>query len=485
MPTGVVTIFYEEEAVMTFMTPTFVFIFLPVFLSLYYIAPKNRRIDMLPIASAVFFVCLNISDVYSLGYYFIMMLGVVLGVGLYRKTKKKSCLVALCVAASVASVAIIFYRLATSHHVHHHAGFVICLFAIISLCADVVSENGRAPDSIWEALIYVTFFPVSVVGPFVRYGDFIEKLDKIEPNLEKFFKGAVRFMAGFVLCAGVSAVLRAEYNELAELSGQYGMLIYVFSAVICGIEIYTFFMGYSNMARGISLMLGIDIDRDFGNPIANAFPADYVRRFFTSLAVFCRTYIAIPTDRAFGQSAFGKVVACIISGSFYVFLLCYRPESALVLLLPACVVSYFVMFRPKSKRMKMGYAAKVPFGILTFFVMSAVWQLISESSVDLFVREIKEAASFAFGYSTYEVLGVIVSWKNFVIPAASAFVAEFALRVLKADSQDSDTGELRIGQMIWRSAAVLLLVLAFVVCILMILPQFPGLVYHGFENSFI
>ena len=482
---GCCNYFFEEEAAMTFMSPTFVFIFLPIFLSLFYIAPKNRRIDMLPIASAVFFVCLNISDIYSLGYYFAMVLGVIFAVRLYKKTKNKLCLISLCILASAASVMIIFNRLANSFEIYHHAGLVICLFSVISLCIDIMSENGRAPDSIWEALIYVTFFPISVVGPFVRYGDFIEKLDKIEYTIEKFFKGLVRFLAGFVLCAGVSAVLRAEYNEISKLSGQFGMLVYVFSAMICGIEIYTFFMGYSNMARGISLMLGIDLDRDFGNPMANASPVDYVRRFFTGLAVFCRTYIAFPIDNAFGKTMFGRLIACIISGGFYVFLICRSAESALALLLPACIVSYFVMFRPKSKRIKIGNALKVPFGILTVFIMSLVWNLVSIGSVDVFVAGFKEAASFKLDQATYEVLGVILSWQNFIIPAISAFAAEFAIRALKADSLEGDSGELRVGQMVWRSVAIVLLVAVFVMCVFMILPRFPSLVYYGFKYSFI
>ena len=89
---------------MTFLSPSFMFIFLPIVLSLYAMMPKFRRIDLLPIISSVFFVCVNIHDLLSLVYYLAIAIAVIVALRIYKKTKKRESLIWLEVAASVSAV---------------------------------------------------------------------------------------------------------------------------------------------------------------------------------------------------------------------------------------------------------------------------------------------------------------------------------------------------------------------------------------------
>lgn len=469
---------------MTFLSPTFVFVFLPIVLSVYYIAPKNRRVDLLPIISSVFFVCLNISNIFSLAYYLLVMLGVIVALKCYKKKRNKSWLIGLEIFVLLISVAMVSYHLVSSGELQYIAGLLICLMAVESLCSDIRNERGRVPDTIWEGLIYVTFFPISVVGPVVRYGDFIEKLDSISFSLDRFLKGLVRFLLGFIKCVAIYAVLRFEYESILGLSGSFGLMVYIFTAALCGIAVYAFLSGYSGMARGIALMLGIDIERDFGTPLLSVAPSDYARNFLTSFSTFIKSYIVTPVCNIFGQTRFGRIVACILSGACYVFIFCRSADTALILLVPACVLAYFVMFKPRSKRMRIPTLIKPISFIITFTLMSLVWNFISYRSVLAIDDLIRGVIKQPFEYASYDVLKVILNGKNIFVPILAALIIWFvswAFRVEESYEKESFAK----AELVYKSVALFLLIILFMFCVMFLLPQFPKFVFTGFESYFI
>ena len=459
---------------MTFLSPAFMFVFLPIALAVYAMAPKFRRIDLLPIISTVFFVCVNIHDLISLAYYFAMALSLVVALSFYKKTKKRAWLIGLELASALVASGLIFYRLMTSYDTPYHAGLVMCFLSIISFCSDVLKEEGRVPDSPWEALIYITFFPTSLIGPFVRYGDFVQKLDHIEFSHGNFVCGATRFVIGFVKCVAISSVLGQAYDKIDNAGASFGLMVFLLIAVIISISIYTFFSGYSDMARGVALMFGIDIEKDFRNPFVNATPADYVRRFFRGFSVFCKLYIADPIDNVFSKGVFGRLVSCVLVGSFYVFILCNSAESALILLVPACIISYFVMFRGKNKKIRLSKWLKLPFGVLTFATMMLVWVLFNTRNLADTEDLIRELASNGAFYAPYEVLAELTNLKYLLVPLISAVVVFFSSRILECEKKGSDTDYTR-HQMIQKTISAMVLLALFLLCVVLLLPQFPEL----------
>ena len=469
---------------MTFLSPIFIFVFLPIVLSVYALLPKLRRIDLLPMISAVFFVCVNIHDFLSLAYYFSIVICSAVALKLYKKTKRRGFLVSLEALTFLGAVIALIYRFVRGGEAVYHAGLLMCLIAVISMCSDILKNEGRAPDTVWEAMIYVTFFPVMLVGPFVRYGDFIEKLDRLNISVDRFVAGAVRFMIGFIKCVAISAVFGEVVDEVMLHEGKFGVLVLMLIAAVCGIRVYTFFSGYSDMARGIALMVGIDIKSDFKDPFFNVTPADYMRRFFTSLSEFAKLYIVTPIDRLFGGKAFGKVVACALASCYYVFVVCPTPELALILFLPASFLAYFIMFRPRERRISMPIWLKIITGFLTFVAASFVWFAISVGDVFELFELVRGVVGNGIDHASHEVRAVISRSEYMVVPLVSAILVFVGSRVLNSDMLEAE-GDISVKTLVLRSICFAAIVGMFIFSVIVFLPQFPNIVSYANVISFV
>ena len=460
------------------------FIFLPVALGIYAMTPRLRRTDLLPMISSVFFVCVNIHDLLSLIYYVGVAISSAVALKIYKRTKKRTCLVTLEILALVSAVVSLLYRFIFTSEAVYHAGLLVCLIAVISMCSDILNNQGRAPDTVWEALVYITFFPIMLAGPFVRYGDFIEKLDNVQFSADNFLKGVIRFILGFIKCVAISAVLGRVYDETMALEGSFGLCVYLFMAAICGVRIYTFFSGYSDMGRGIALMLGVDLKKDFKDPFLNPTPADYIKRFFRSLSEFCKLYIVTPTDRLFGYKRSGKLVACIFAGCYYVFLMCKTPETALLLFLPVAFVAYFVMFRPKEKRLNLPLGLKIPCAVITFALISLVWMIISLGDVSALSVAVKNIIENPIDYSSSEVKAILISNKYIAVPIVAAAAVLVISKVLSVESEESDA-DFSVRVFVARASAMTILAVLFIITVIFILPQFPDIVSYANVFYFI
>lgn len=469
---------------MTYLSPSFIFIFLPVAMAIYAMVPKIRRVDLLPMISSVFFVCVNMHDPLSLVYYFSVSICSAVAIKIYKKTKKRAVIMLLGISASLAAIISLAYRFMLGEAAVYHVGLIVSLAAVISMSFDILSNQGRVPDTAWEALVYVTFFPVMPAGPFVRYGDLIEKLDGIDFSTENVLKGILRFVVGFIKCVAISAVLGRAYDDTMALEGSFGLSVYLILAAICGVRIYTFFSGYSDMGRGIALMLGIDIKKDFGDPFVNSSPVNYVKRFFRSLSVFCKLYIVTPIVRLFGGPKKGRAVACIASGAFYAFLVCKTPEMALLLFIPFTIISYFVMFRSRVKRSQKPFAVRAIGAILTFALVSLAWMLISLGSLSEIHDAVDNAMRSPVFYAEYRVLEILSNVESFIIPVTMGALIFACSKLLCLESKDAE-GDISVKTLVLRSVAMTLIAVIFIISIVALLPQFPYVVSYANVFRFV
>ena len=70
---------------MTFLSPTFMFIFLPLVLGIYAIIPPKRKADFLPVAGISFFVCANIGDMFAVLYILAVIAVLLIALKFYKK----------------------------------------------------------------------------------------------------------------------------------------------------------------------------------------------------------------------------------------------------------------------------------------------------------------------------------------------------------------------------------------------------------------
>ena len=180
-------------------------------------------------------------------------------------------------------------------------------FITFTLCAYLVdifrrkfSETHSAPT----VLAYVLFFPHLIAGPILRPHELIPQLERPRrAQLRRLAVPIALFTVGLVkkliFADQIAQAVDALYQHPGGLSGPSALIaIYGFSA-----QIYCDFSGYTDMALGLALMLGVRLPNNFFRPYAADSIVDFWRRWHVTLSHWLRDYLYIPL----GGSRHGRV----------------------------------------------------------------------------------------------------------------------------------------------------------------------------------
>lgn len=169
-------------------------------------------------------------------------------------------------------------------------------FQCISYLIDVGRREVVAEKNFITFLCYILFFPHLLAGPIVRYTDVADQLATRPTRLwESFTSSCPRFFWGLakkVLIADQAAQIA---NAAFGIAGyQIGALDTVIGVVAYSIQIYFDFSGYSDMAIGLAGMFGIKFQENFRHPYSSSSVTDFWRRWHISLSSWFKDYVYIP-----------------------------------------------------------------------------------------------------------------------------------------------------------------------------------------------
>ncbi len=161
---------------------------------------------------------------------------------------------------------------------------------------DVYRGRTRAEAHLPTFAAFVSFFPQLVAGPIERAEGLLPQLrrrrrrlrhDDIEDGIGLIALGLFKKV---VLADGVARVVDTfwanpgEATTAAAVAGVVGFTV----------QIYADFSGYSNMARGLARLLGIDLTVNFAQPYLSHDIGAFWRRWHISLGTWFRDYVYIP-----------------------------------------------------------------------------------------------------------------------------------------------------------------------------------------------
>jgi alginate O-acetyltransferase complex protein AlgI len=183
-------------------------------------------------------------------------------------------------------------------------GISFFTFHAISYVVDVYRRQASAQKSPVHAALYLLLFPQLIAGPIIRYKDIADQLARRVLTLEDFSEGVRRFIVGLgkkVLIANVVAVpadriFTMPMNELHVAPAWIGVVCYT-------LQIYFDFSGYSDMAIGLGRMFGFRFPENFRWPYIADTVQDFWRRWHMSLSSWFRDYLYVPLGGNRGSSA--------------------------------------------------------------------------------------------------------------------------------------------------------------------------------------
>ena len=302
---------------MVFSSITFIFFFLPIVLSLYFLIPERFRNPFLIGASLTFYAWEE--GKYVLAIVFYMVFNYYFGV-LIEKYRfelsdqgRKKAKYALAVSLALNLGVLIFFKYLgfivaninllmrfTGYSlgqpkIHLPIGISFFAFQAIAYIIDVYRRDVKAQESIITFSMYESLFPKLLAGPIVRYRDVESQVDNHPVTVEMFSQGVQRFMLGFgkkVLIANSVGMVADQIFSMsvAQLSFSLSWL-----GVICyTLQIYFDFSGYSDMAIGIGKMLGFEFLENFRYPYISKSVREFWRRWHISFSTWLRDYLYVP-----------------------------------------------------------------------------------------------------------------------------------------------------------------------------------------------
>ena len=174
-------------------------------------------------------------------------------------------------------------------------GISFYTFQILTYTVDVYRGKVGVQKSFWRLLLYVSCFPQLIAGPIVQYADVAAALDERSTSFDDFIDGMSRFLLGLgkkVLLANTcGSFLLAALPEGAAPRSIAGAWL---SAFLYSLQLYYDFSAYSDMAIGLGRVLGFTYKENFLYPYFSASPTDFWRRWHVSLGSFFREYVYIP-----------------------------------------------------------------------------------------------------------------------------------------------------------------------------------------------
>ena len=120
--------------------------------------------------------------------------------------------------------------------------------------------------------------------------------------------------------------------------------------------------------------------------------------------------------------------------------------------------------------------------VLTFFVMAAVWLIIDLGSIENVLAFFGNVLSNHVLGLAPAALGKLMNLKNAAVPIVSALICLAADAVLRRGLSGKEE---TVGFTVFKSVTAILLLVTFILCVTLLLPQFPSLASSVLEAPFI
>ncbi|MDH5526404.1 MAG: MBOAT family protein [Nitrospirota bacterium] len=297
---------------MVFSSPIFLFLFLPLVLGLYALAPRALKNGVLLGASLVFYAW---GEMFFVG---VMLLSIaanfLCGMLLdhYRDGPGAKRALALGIAANLLLLGTFKYANFLADNlsaafsavglppvhlepVHLPIGISFFTFQAISYLIDVYRHEERARHNPLHVALYISMFPQLIAGPIVRYHHVARQLTERTVTVDGFAHGARRFIIGLGKKVLLANPLGAAADQVFALPGTELTPSLAWFAVVCyTLQIYFDFSGYSDMAIGLGRMFGFTFPENFNYPYISRSIREFWRRWHISLSSWFRDYLYIP-----------------------------------------------------------------------------------------------------------------------------------------------------------------------------------------------
>ncbi|KKC33957.1 MBOAT family O-acyltransferase [Devosia psychrophila] len=292
---------------MTFASAIFLFGYLPVFFSIYYITPFKYKSYVIAFASYLFYGWwrldfLALLLIVTFGNYWV---GGRIAHAFSRSSAKNWLIFAI-----VGDLCVLGYFKYWNFFVDSLAdllndgrpfslliggvilpiGISFYVFQAISYVIDVYRADAPPAKRLIDFAAFKAMFPQLVAGPVIRYKDIEAQFEHRTHSWELFGQGALRFFSGLakkvLIADSVAPIADAVFSAPSPTFAETWI-----GALAYSVQLYFDFSAYSSMAVGLAMMMGFRFIENFRFPYISSSITEFWRRWHISLSTWLREYL--------------------------------------------------------------------------------------------------------------------------------------------------------------------------------------------------
>jgi len=206
-------------------------------------------------------------------------------------------------------------------------GLSFYVFQAIAYTVDVYRGDVEPERDLIAYSSYVSFFPHLLAGPIIRFRRFRPQLDALprSPRRIDVVEGLeLLFLGLFKKVAVADVLIRVAFEQGRDVVADQARITsttFVLLVVMVIIGGYFDIAGYIDMARGSAKLLGIEMPRNFAQPLTRSRDlTDFWRRWQTTIMAWLRDYLYRPlrgSTRSRGRTFAAILATFMVAGLWH------------------------------------------------------------------------------------------------------------------------------------------------------------------------
>ncbi len=249
-------------------------------------------------------------------------------------------------------------------------------FQSISYVVDIYREEIKPVKNFFDYTFFVTFFPQLVAGPIVRARDFIPQIrEPFQLDKNDFSWAVIQIVKGLLKKLILADYIAVHFiDKVADAPDAYPGFVSILAMWGYSLQIYGDFSGYTDIAIGLSRLMGFKIKENFDSPYKARNVAEFWRRWHKSLGSWLRDYLYIPL----GGNRTGGIGTYIAISIIFIFLIFITQWYELIFIYVGLGALYMIgyLIIPNFKK----YVHR-DLNLLITMVVGGLWHGASENFV--------------------------------------------------------------------------------------------------------
>jgi alginate O-acetyltransferase complex protein AlgI len=194
-------------------------------------------------------------------------------------------------------------------------------FQSLSYVIEVYRGKQKAERHFGIYALYVMYFPQLVAGPIERPQNLLHQFHEVKRwDLDRFTNGMSLALWGLFKKVVIADSLAIYADTVYNASPHHNGATLLVATYCFAFQIYCDFSGYSDIARGVSRVYGIELMKNFDAPYFSASIAEFWSRWHISLSTWFKDYVYFPLGGnrvSLGRNFFNLFLVFMLSGFWH------------------------------------------------------------------------------------------------------------------------------------------------------------------------